>query len=292
MLSKRQRTWDPKAVPTAGARLQHHVQDIYGTSSLPASHIQEIMHDLAAAGIHEFKRKTAGGTGNNIARGLRRSLLRNNQWPNPYWAQIRVLAKSGEEKWEWVCFTLPHEYLEVLARLGRIEVMRDVSGLDAVSLAELRAHEAKADAQLIALGLWGDGVPVNWDRTESVDVFSLNFPGAGGQYKGPRLPLVGLSRHLISEHTFHDILEVVTWSLRHCQVGAHPRAMHDRDDWYASDNARAKQAGAPLSANGDAKATLVQTRGEWKYYKEIFNFPAWNTKAGCCWRCRMAPDEA
>ena len=30
---------------------------------------------------------------------------------------------------------------------------------------------------ILALGLWMDGVPCNWDRTDSLEVFSLNFPG-------------------------------------------------------------------------------------------------------------------
>ena len=140
----------------------------------------------------------------------------------------------------------------------------------------------------MGLGLWGDGVPCNWDRTESVETFALNLPGQNGKYKPLRMPIVSISRKQISPHTFNDIMEVIQWSLCHCQVGAHPRRRHDGLDWFQSDKDRAKKVG---QSTGVA-SSLIQVRGGWKFYNELFNFPAWNRKAGCCWRCPAKPDQA
>ena len=68
----------------------------------------------------------------------------------------------------------------------------------------------------IGLGLWGDGVPYNYDRSASVDIFSLNFPGFGDDHplKDTRIPLVAMDhKHVVKGKTFDDILEIIAWSL-------------------------------------------------------------------------------
>ena len=39
------------------------------------------------------------------------------------------------------------------------------------------------------------------------------------------------------------------------------------------------------------RGTLVEVWGDWKMYKEIFKFSAWNQKVGCCCRCKATPAE-
>ena len=34
---------------------------------------------------------------------------------------------------------------------------------------------------------------------------------------------------------------------------------------------------------------LVEVRGDWKLYSDVFRLPAWNSKAGCCYRCTATP---
>ena len=77
---------------------------------------------------------------------------------------------------------------------------------------------------MVPLGLWGDGVPGNWDRTESVEVVSLNLPGQSGKYKNLRLPFTALSHKLVTYGTFDDIMAVVAWSLQYAVLGKFPTA--------------------------------------------------------------------
>ena len=184
-------------------------------------------------------------------------------------------------------FWLPHELLETLARYGDKEVLLATDGLDPLALKHLRKCEAKAGDRLVPLGLWGDGVPVNWDRTESVECFSLNMPGQPSRYKSMRLPLTGISRKQIGPNTWDDILAVVAWSLQFCGSGAWPKVRHDNVPWLASDNNRKGKAGNSLGV----RAALVESRGDWKYFGEVFHFPKHNTNAGCCWKCTCTPAQ-
>ena len=289
MLSKTKRPYDPEALPP-DKRLRANVQDLFANSLLSGKRLQELINDAAGAGASSMgclSRKDD----KNATRHLRPKFLKRNQRPDVYWARIRVKDKKTQAEDTQLCACLlPHELLEVLHRLGDRRVLHATDGLDPKSQEHLSNMQAHHGEPLVALGLWGDGVPCNWDRTESVEVFSLNLPGQAGTYSTLRLPLTGLSRKQISEHTFYDIIDVLSWSLRHCYAGTLPRCRHDGAAFWKSDQKRKK-----LYENKDyelgVRGTLVEVRGDWKMYKEIFKFPAWNQKVGCCWRCKATPAE-
>ena len=192
MLSKKKRPYDASSLPPE-AKLQRNVRDLFGSNALPAQRIQSLVNDIADVSVPSFQglKRTLG---TNICRNLRRTFLKNCQWPKLYWAEVRVQClRTSREVKQWCAFCLPHEYIHVLARLGDKEKVLDDSALDPLSKAHLEKCQALAGEKLLALGLWGDGVPCNWDRTESVETFTLNLPG-NGEYKLLRLPLTAVSR--------------------------------------------------------------------------------------------------
>ena len=93
-------------------------------------------------------------------------------------------------------------------------------------------------ADLLGFALHGDGVPCNYDRTESVVVISLNLPGLSGENKRMRIPLVVLPDSVMTSETYDDIMEVMSWQMRHLLVNAHPTQRHDQKPWLPSDKAR------------------------------------------------------
>ena len=225
MLSKNQRAYDPAQLRPGGQRLGANLADLVNTNVLPAKRVQEVINDIADAGVRGFKKRKIS---TNTARALRRSLLTRTQWPPVYLAQVRVMSKkTRRENAEWMAFLLPHELLEVLHRVGKTEMVMDTSGCDPKTLRHLRHCEAEAGCRLVPLGLWGDGVPCNWDRTESVMAFSLNFPGQAGQYKPLRVPITGFSHKQLSRHTYDDVLAVVAWSFQYLAAGVRPGERHD-----------------------------------------------------------------
>ena len=56
---------------------------------------------------------------------------------------------------------LVHEIVAVLCQHGFKDKLLDVSQMDPQSLVHLRNCETDADAQLLGVGLWGDGAPTD-----------------------------------------------------------------------------------------------------------------------------------
>ncbi len=289
MLHKDKRSYDPRSLPP-GKRLRANLQDAYSSNPLSGRRTQELINDAADAGVQELHslRKPVGP---NAARNLKTAFLKRCQWPEIYWAQTRVWnAKAAREEIQWLGFMLPHEYVATLAKYGNDDVLHSTLGFDPLSKEHLEKCQRKAcpgGGHLLGLGLWGDGVPVNYDRTESVETFSMNLPGQGSEYHTLRLPLTAISRKQISRNTWHDIMEVLRWSLAQCWLGTFPTRRHDASPWQGSDRRRSKCSGQTLGT----KAALVEVRGDWKFFGETFGFPKHNTKAGCCWKCQCRPDE-
>ena len=288
MQSKNKRPYDSDSLPPS-QRLRANLQDLFASNQLTGKRTQELINDISAVGHEEFD-SLRGRVCGNSARKLRKAMLKRNQWPGLYWAQIRVLnQRTSIEELQWCAFMLPHEYLEVLAKLGSAEALLANAGLDPLSSAHLEKCARQAGEPLVALGIWGDGVPVNWDRTESVETFSLSLPGQTGKYKSLRMPITVVSRKQVSENTWDDILSVVAWSLNHCAAGTRPQQRHDAHAWLESDCHRKKGVGQSVRLG--VRGALVEVRGDWKMFGETFHFPKHNTKAGCCWQCTCTPEQ-
>ena len=187
-------------------------------------------------------------------------------------------------------FLLPHEVLAVMKKIGQDEFLYDVSGGDPVTLQHLRFCEGKAGGQLVGIGLWGDGAPCNWHRSETMEVLSWNLACAGGKWKNLRVPITGLSKkHVATSSTYDDIFSVLSWSMQALSCGQYPKHRHDGSAWWPSDAYRKNKAETGASLN--VRAALVEVRGDWKFYKEVFSFPAWNDNDGLRWRCNCKPEN-
>lgn len=233
-------------------------------------------------------------TTKNVARDLCRAFLRGNRWPGVYWARIRTInIRSGAEEPSWMAFGLPHEYLHCLSINGSEKVLRDRSNMDPLTLQHLRFCEGQAGCELVALGLWGDGVPVQWERKESLQTLSMNLPGVGGSHRHLRFPLVAFCKKHGGPHTWLDICEVLAWSFKHCALGLWPSERHDGTEWLQSDRSKMGQLMARSTPRPlQVRATLSEIRADWLFVAELFRFPAHNKKSGHCWLCCAKPDEA
>jgi len=80
----------------------------------------------------------------------------------------------------------------------------------------------------IAVGLWVDGVPYNWDRSASLEVVSISFPGLANKNGAIRIPLVAFDRKYVAkDYTFDDVFEILAWSFSYLATGRHPCNRHD-----------------------------------------------------------------
>ena len=276
--------------------MRSNVGDLVSNNILSGRRGAELCRDADAAGaagmqfVHRSSTESAGATANNTARFMRNFFTKRTAWPQEYRAQIRVRKRRGKpgETKSWMSFWLPHELLCTLHHFGDDAVLADRGGLDQYSLAHMLSVDRQMQVKPLPLGFWQDGVPVNWDRTVTLEMFTLSLPGQSGEWKSLRLPLTALLKHQIGEHTMEDICNVIAWSLRWLALGKYPPSRHDNQAWEKGSDAKRKGlAGQALPC----QAVLAQIRGDWKMFKELFKLPRWDEKSGCCFRCWVKPSE-
>ena len=264
------------------------VADLFAENLVGAQRSALLLGKAEAAGVAGINPRITKKTGRNHARALKRHKLKTSKWPSYYWFPCRVLnRKTGLEMTVELPIFLPLEILEMLWDLGRPEVLLEEEGMDTASKKHMQWMRDQLQVQhLLGFGLHGDGIPCNYDRTESVVMISINLPGLTGKNGRMRIPLVILPDHAVSEHTFDDIMEVFAWSMRHGLAGTRATCRHDGSAWRPSDRRRAQKKG-----NLDFSACMNQCRGDWDWMGKCFHLPFHNIKEGCCWLCRCKRKE-
>ena len=224
--------------------------------------------------------------GGNVNKRLRTSFLRGSVRPQKYWAKIRVWNfKQNKEEKQWIALGLPHEYVAQIVRYGDLNRLLRQDGLDKKG----KTHMEKCGADLVPLGLWADGVPCQWDRDQSLELITLNFPGLPktvDEHK-LRMPIMAIMKCNMSSNTWDDVFEIIAWSFRVMATGTWPEKRHDGEDMLKSDHWRKQKSGKDMGY----RAALCQMRADWACWKMTFKFPMWNEKEGCCWRCNIKPAE-
>ena len=76
-----------------------------------------------------------------------------------------------------LAFTLPHEIIFKLSKRNTVETLCQTEG----ATQSVKDHVAKAKeclkGSVIPLGLWSDAIPMNWDRSEPLELILINLPG-------------------------------------------------------------------------------------------------------------------
>ena len=263
----------------AEKRLRENIVDLYNSNTVSGKRTQGILNDAAASGLGSF-RQLVGKVGKHSKRNLTRKLLKNKKWPALYYAHVRVQdKKTNQIVKKKMGFLLPHEIIKIVAEYNHI--VYDQSNLSEENKAHVQLAATtwgvSAD-NIIPLGLWIDGTPCNWDRSDSLESVVLNFPGAAGQ-ENLRIPIASITkRHCATTETFDDILAVVSWSFRVLREGKHPLTRHDGSAFRSGEDAyRQKHQSSNLPY-----ALLCELRGDWKMYKDVLRLPGWQETYNCC----------
>ena len=234
----------------AQRRFRANLESLFLANTVSANRIQSVAEDAQAAGAGGVK-KIAHIKGKHMHRDLLRRLSKGNKWPPLYKAPIRVWdAKKQVQTIIQLPVLLPHEVLDAFAKNNVVEQLYDVQALGGTSLEHIR--KVKSDLSIsdaVALGFWLDGVPCNWDRSESIECLTMSLPGLGGKNRAIRVPLAVLpKRFQIDKETSDDILNVMSWSLMHSAAGVWPSVRHDGSAFNQSvgDPWRGAKARGPL----------------------------------------------
>jgi len=269
--------------------LQEDLEDLYAENLISANRCQTLLSKAHKAGVASLKKTAKRWLKKNAARTVVNRRLKNTKWPDKYYAEVRVWDKKTQtEGTQWICIHLIHEILDTIFQLGLKEVILSEDLLDHVGRNHLQwMRDSLSLDELLGFGLHGDGIPCNYDRTESVEVISLNLPGVGGAYARMRIPLFVLPHSFVSDHTMDDLMEIFAWSMRHALAGSRPLARHDGTPWLKSDMRRSKKT-ADLGWN----ACLVEVRSDWDFLNKCFHFPTHNLGDGICWKCNCKRKQA
>jgi len=270
-------------------RLMQHLTNLALENKVSYQEVAELMQEAAQAGVDSTRKLPKSNS--NAARDMCRSLRKGTKWPSFYWADITVWDDKLQQNLKTALpFLLPHEVIETLyehAEYGKNLLQHgslDYEGRQHVQHLRETCHVQN----FCCVGLWGDGVPVNWDRSESAECYSINFPGLLGKSQLLRIPVTAiLKRHVVAKQTMDDILNILAWSFQICFQGHFPSARHDGSEWLPSDKQRRTAGGQPLSFC----SLLIEVRGDWAFFKSVFSFPGWKENAGCCWRCSAKPAD-
>ena len=282
MISKNKRAYDPESLAPTD-RLRRNLGELLSRNELSGQRIGEIANDVNRMAPTELRDLT-GPASKNTARRLRGRFLKKSTWMPDYIANLRTWdPKKQKTQREKVPMQLLHEVVAVLLKNGFRDKLLSKEFMDPLSLEHLLDCEAQAGCDLLGIGLWGDGAPTQWDRKETIDVISISLPGIE-EWKGLRIPLVVLPHSRVCSETWEDVFTIIRWSLIILATGRWPTCRHDGSAWNHSDNCR--RTARPL-----LRGALVEVRQDWKFAAEVFGFPAHNTKEGCCWACKCAPEQ-
>ena len=270
----------------ASKRLRTNLADLFLTNTLPGNRAQSLFTDAHLAGADHFDDLHRTGSGKNAARNLRAKLMRKLSWPSLYYAPIRLWdPRAQREVIQHLPFLLPHEILHVLAEHNTKEALLQQTAMSAGTKERLLKAQAELGiADLCALGIWGDGVPANWDRTESYEVLALSLPGIHNF----RVPLTVVSKKFwVTRKTSDDMFAVLSWSLSCSITGYFPLQRHDDSKWMRSDSWRRSRQGRQLEARG----VVAEIRADWVWLASCFRMPPHNAKANNCYKCHCKGDE-
>lgn len=272
----------------ADARLRHNLVDLFLASDVSGARAASLFQDAVAAGASNVSDLGKVTSRKHACRDILRKVLKRTQWPKLYYASITVWDKDKQEETKAMLpFLLPHEVVAALAKRGSRDNLLCKEGMSTEAKAHLEAvSEELGLTEALGLGVWLDGVPCNWDRSQSLECVALSFPGWVGQHANIRFPITVIQkRHCVKHKTLDEILSIISWSLTCLAEGCMPVARHDNTPWLPGDHLRKKQAAQSTGLHG----ILAEVRGDWSCFKSVFRLPSWNERGGCCWRCRATP---
>ena len=99
---------------------------------------------------------------------------------------------------------LPHEVVYKLVADGETRLWEQ-GAMGQQALRQLLQMQDDHQCTAIALSVWMDGTPCNWDRSQSLETICFGFPGLGGANSSLRIPITVINKTLcqVANHGFN-----------------------------------------------------------------------------------------
>ena len=270
---------------------RHKLKELFVTSKMSAKetvNLAQVSQRTGATGAEDVASVCASVNKNwqNAHRDLLRKLLRNCEFAKPYYAKIRVKnLRTGEAEADYLPVLLPHEMIDCIVNRARPDDLQLWQATDEFkeSMREFCDRFSCDPDDAYPIGLHGDGVPFKAKMEDSLEQLSWSF---ASDPTSQRILFATIPKSFVVEGTFDDLFDVFSASMHISAAKVWPNIRLDGKDWLQSDLWRSKQAGCALAAS----AVLLQIRGDWMFYKQMFNLPSWSAQR-ICWKCCACKDE-
>ena len=156
------------------------MHSLFLNSKLAGQDAEQLQNEIADCGVTGFKRKRTSGenkTNPKAARNMLRKCLKHSQWPPISVAEIRTYhPKMQMEILQDMAFILPHELLFALGDFNSVDKLTTLDGAATSVKNHCQAAAELLQCPVAAMGLWCDGTPFNWERTQKLGTFADQFP--------------------------------------------------------------------------------------------------------------------
>jgi hypothetical protein len=156
--------------------------DLFLSNQVSAARATALTADAVAAGASGVSDLANIGPARNLHKNLLRKSMRRSKWPTTYDCRVRLKdLRSGETVTKTIPILLPHEIVHVLG-LRNPDRARFLcrAGFDDLDLQQMRSIEARTsepDGTFLGLAIWMDGIACKCDRSQSLGLIALSFPG-------------------------------------------------------------------------------------------------------------------
>ena len=259
----------------------------WAAGELSAKKVQEYSLKTSRQGAIGMEQLSKMGTHGENPPNIHRDLLKlfGNPKGAPTIDWVNIVGKGGKE----ICqpFLMPHKFFASLFNERPDFFYRHLQGpagavreywQNLASSNFVKSHPLLSNLDTtFPIGLHGDAGA--FTKHDSLMVISWN--GLLGRDCGrtKRIACTFVRKRDYTAQTLDAIWKIFSWSVNQMARGKHPVV-----DW---DGNRIPNAiGSDLA--GQFTAVLVQVRGDWQFYVEIFSFPPWNGAVRMCWMCRAS----
>ena len=185
-------------------RLKANISDLLLDGSISGARAASLFTDAQDAQAEGLEDLAGVSQNQNALRDLQRKLTKHSPWPPLYTAKVHMKSLATELVYvDTVNMLLPHEICHQLIHWNQNAgaLPYAVEGLTPPARARFLSfcrQFGKDASSTLPLGFWVDGVPVKWDRSESIILFTLNFPGQlHADFKTLRIPLTMINKKFL-----------------------------------------------------------------------------------------------
>ena len=250
MLSKNARGYSEHDIPAAKKFLRN-LADMFLSGQVTGVRAASLFADArraAAKHVQDLTYET-----HNASRDLKRQFLKHTEWPNLYFAPIRVWSlKKQEIETVQLPFLLPHEVVWSLMQKGSPEIFLQQTNI----LPEDQQHLAHAARRW---GLRTGAICCQW-ACGAMGSLQLGYISVSGnldyelhscadKWRPLRVPLFVIKTCFLQKNvTMDDVFQVLAWSFDALALGCFPRCNHAGQEF--SEKFRRKLPGQSLPCRG------------------------------------------